>query len=79
MQTNPITNRSTASSKYLAGETIRPGDKVRLYDGLHGQYHWHRVDDVINGSRTQIKVDGYDWYINASLVNGHRKGGRRNG
>ncbi len=76
MQTNPTTNRRRASSP---ASLIRPGDKVRLYDQLHGQYFWHRVDDVINGSRTQIKVDGYDWYINASLVSGHQKGARRNG
>ncbi len=76
MQTNLTTNRRRASSP---APLIRPGDKVRLYDGLHGQYHWHRVDDVITGSRTQIKVDGYDWYIFASLVAGHRKGARRNG
>ncbi len=79
MQTNPTTNRSTASSKCRGAATIRPGDQVRIYDSFHAAYHWHRVDEVITGACPQIKVNGYDWFISASLVNGHRKGGRRNG
>jgi hypothetical protein len=79
MQTNPTTNRSTASSKCRGAATIRPGDTVRLYDAFYGQYHWHRVDEVITGARPQIKVDAYESYISTSLVSGHRKGAKRNG
>ncbi len=58
---------------------IRPGDKVKLFDSFYAQYIWHEVTEVITGAQPQIKVAAYGWYISASLVNGHRKGARRNG
>ncbi len=79
MQTNLTTERHRAASKSPAVGKIQPGDQVRIYDAFFSAYFWHRVDEVITGACPQIKVNGYDWFISASLVNGHRKGARRNG
>jgi hypothetical protein len=74
MQANPTTNRRTASR---VTPTIRPGDKVRIFDSLHAAYHWHEVSEIITGARPQIKVHGYSTFIPATLVAGHKKGARR--
>ena len=76
MQTNPTTNRRAQSR---VQPTIRPGDKVRIFDHLHAAYHWHEVSEIITGARPQIKVTDINWYISASLVAGIQKGARRNG
>ncbi len=77
MQTANYIRPHTGARK--SAPLIRPGDQVRLYDAFYGQYHWHEVVETVTGARPQIKVNGYDWFISASLVNGHRKGARRNG
>jgi hypothetical protein len=79
MQTNPTTERHRAASKSPDVGKIRPGDQVRLYDAFFSAYHWHVVTETIIGARPMIKVDAYSTFISASLVSGHRKGGRRNG
>ncbi len=79
MSTNLTTERHRAASNCPAGGTIRPGDRVRIFDSFYAAYFWHRVDEVITGARPQIKVNAYSTFISASLVNGHRKGARRNG
>lgn len=76
MQTQSTTNRRTSSR---VQPTIRPGDKVRIFDSLHLAYHWHEVIEIITGARPQIKVHGYAAFISASLIAGHQKGARRNG
>jgi hypothetical protein len=53
---------------------IGVGDRVRIFDALYGQYFWHVVTETLSGAHPRIKVDAYDCYISASLVNGHRKG-----
>jgi hypothetical protein len=53
---------------------IGVGDSVRIFDGFYGQYFWHETIEIITGAHPQIKVDAYDCFISASLVNGHRKG-----
>lgn len=56
---------------------IQPGDRVRVFDGLYCAFFWHVVTETITGAHPQIKVAAYDCYISASLVNGHRKGGKQ--
>ncbi len=56
---------------------ISVGDRVRLWDTLYGQYHWHVVTEVITGAHHQFKVDAYSFYISAACVSGHRNGGVR--
>ncbi len=56
---------------------ISVGDRVRIFDGLYGQFFWHYVIEVITGAHPQFKVDAYSFYISAACVSGHRKGGKR--
>jgi hypothetical protein len=56
---------------------ISVGDKVRLWDTLYDQYHWHVVTEIITGAHHRIKVDAYGFYISAACVSSHRKGGQR--
>ena len=76
MQTQSTTNRRTVSR---VTPSIRSGDKVRIFDTLHAAYHWHEVSEIITGARPQIKVQGINSFISASLVAGIQKGARRNG
>ena len=76
MQTQSTTNRRTSSR---VAPTIRPGDKVRIFDALLSGYFWHEVSEIITGARPQIKVNGYSTFISAALIAGHQKGARRNG
>jgi hypothetical protein len=79
MQTASYIRPHTGASNCPAGGTIRPGDKVRIFDSFYAAYFWHEVSEVITGARPQIKVNAYSTFISTSLVNGHRKGARRNG
>ncbi len=80
MQRHPITpqgreTRGIGTSQKAA--RISVGDKVRLWDTLYDQYHWHVVTEIITGAHHRIKVDAYGFYISAACVSGHRKGGKR--
>jgi hypothetical protein len=77
MQTQFTPNRRTPSR--ASAPTIRPGDRVRIFDALHCGYFWHEVEEIITGARPQIKVQGYNSFVSAALVAGIQKGARRNG
>jgi hypothetical protein len=55
--------------------TILPGDRVLIYD--QGQYRWHKVEDVLLGVRTRIRIVGVTAYFDQALVASHMRAVRR--
>lgn len=54
---------------------ILPGDRVYVFDALHGHV-WLNVEDVLIGERTKIRAVGLNFYFDESLILRHRKGVR---
>jgi hypothetical protein len=66
-------NSITAHSPSRA--TILPGDRVLIYD--RDQYRWHKVEDVLIGVRTRIRIAGVPSYFDQALVASHMRAVRR--
>jgi hypothetical protein len=49
--------------------TILPDDRVLLYD--RDQYRWHKVEDVLIGARTKIRIVGMNEFFDQGIVARH--------
>jgi hypothetical protein len=58
--------------------TFRPGDRIRVWDGITSQYVWVTVSDVlISMGRQKLQVDSLgDFHFDEALVSGYTKGGK---
>ena len=70
-----VTLESTATANIVKRTIILPGDRVLVYDT--DRFRWHQVTEVLIGKRTSIKIQGANFYFDASLVAKHeRRSGR---